>query len=105
MEQTEKKPVSSKLTREQVLQIVSQYKKSQGLTVKEFCQQHGISEGSFYSFRSRYGLKSQSKNKPGGFIAITTPTLKEPSNTLFAEVKGIKLYQAVPADYLKTLAL
>lgn len=37
MEQTEKNPVSSKRTRAQILQIVSKYEKSHGLTVKEFC--------------------------------------------------------------------
>ena len=104
MEQTEKKPGSSKRTREQILQTVAKYEKSHGLTVKEFCRQHGISEGSFYSFRSRYGFKNQSKDKTGGFIAITTPVLKDSTNALFAEVNGIRIYQAVPADYLKTLA-
>ena len=104
MEQTEKKPGSSKRTREQILQIVAEYEKAQGLTVKEFCQRHGISEGAFYSFRSRYGFKHQSKDKAAGFIAITTPVLKNSTNALFAEVNGIKIYQVVPADYLKTLA-
>jgi hypothetical protein len=104
MEQTENKSGSSKRTREQILQIVAKYEKAHGLTVKEFCHQRGISEGSFYSFRSRYGFKQQSKDKSGGFIAITTPVLKNLTNALFAEVNGIKIYQVVPADYLKTLA-
>jgi hypothetical protein len=104
MEQTEKKSGSGKRTREQILQIIAQYKKAEGLTVKEFCRQHGISEGSFYSFRNRYGLKQQSKHKSGGFITITAPMLKDSTNALFAEVNGIKIYQVVPADYLKTLA-
>ena len=104
MEQTEKNPGSGKRTREQILQIVAEYEKSNGLTVKEFCREHGISEGSFYSFRNRYGLKYQSNNKSGGFIPITTPLLKDSTNALFAEVNGIKIYQAVPADYLKALA-
>lgn len=104
MEQTEKKLGSSKRTSEQILQIVAEYEKSHGLTVKEFCRQHGISEGSFYSFRSRYGFKNQAKDRSGGFIAITAPVLKDSTNALFAEVNGIKIYQAVPADYLKTLA-
>jgi hypothetical protein len=104
MEQTEKKPGSGKRTKEQILQIVAEYERSQGLTVKEFCRQHGISEGSFYSFRSRYGVKHQSKSKSGGFIAITAPVLKDSTSSLFAEVNGIKIYQAVSADYLKALA-
>lgn len=44
MEQTEKKPGSGKRTKEQILQIVSEYEKSHGLTVKEFCRQHGITK-------------------------------------------------------------
>ena len=104
MEQTEKQSGSGKRTREQILQILSLYEKSQGLTVKEFCRQHNISEGSFYSFRSRYGFKNKAKDKTGGFIAIAPPMLKDSPTALFAEVNGIKIYQAVSADYLKFLA-
>ena len=104
MEQTKKKSESTKRNKEQILHLLSEYEKSHGLTIKQFCQQHGISEGVFYSYRSRYGFKKPPKSKSGGFIPITTPVLKESFNTLFAEVNGIKIYQAVPADYLKTLA-
>jgi hypothetical protein len=104
MEQTEKKPVSGKRTREQILQILAEYEKSHGLTVKEFCKQQGISEGTFYSFRSRYQPKHSSDDIRTGFIAITTPASQASDRTLFAEVNGIKIYQAVPADYLKSLA-
>ena len=104
MEQTEKKPYSSRRTREQILQILSEYDKKHGLTVKEFCKLHGITEGAFYSFRSRYrSSKSATKNKQVGFIAIADPPPQESGGTLFAEVKGIKIYQAVPASYLKAL--
>jgi hypothetical protein len=104
MEQTDKKPLAGKRNKEQVLLLLAEYEKSHGLTIKQFCQQHGISEGVFYSYRSRYRSKSKANDKSGGFIAIATPVLKESFNTLFAEVNGIKIYQAVPADYLKTLA-
>ena len=104
MEQTENQSGSGKRTKEQIRHLLSEYEKSQGLTVKEFCKQHDISEGSFYSFRSRYGFKSKAKGKTGGFIAIATPMLKDSTNALFAEVNGIKIYQAVSADYLKILA-
>ena len=104
MEQTEKRSSSSKRTREQILQIIAEYEKSHGLTVKEFCKQQGISEGTFYSFRSRYKPKRPANDIRGGFIAITTPGSQTSTCILFAEVNGIKIYQAVPADYLKTLA-
>ncbi|HUP11524.1 MAG TPA: transposase [Niastella sp.] len=104
MEQTEKKPLVGKRNKEQILHLLSEYEKSHGLTIKQFCQQHGISEGVFYSYRSRYRSKSQANDKSGGFIAIGAPPPKESTCTLFAEVNSIKIYQAVPADYLKILA-
>ena len=104
MEQTEKKPLAGQRNKEEILHLLAEYEESHGLTIKQFCQQHDISEGVFYSYRSRYGVKHQSKSKSGGFIAITAPVPKDSTNTLFAEVNGIKIYQAVPADYLKTLA-
>lgn len=104
MEQTEKKPLAGKRNKEQILHLLAEYEKSHGLTIKQFCQQHGLSEGVFYSYRSRHRSKSQANDKSGGFIAITAPVLKDSTNALFAEVNGIKIYQAVSADYLKTLA-
>jgi hypothetical protein len=104
MEQTTTQPQTAKHSKEQILELLTEYKKSNGLTIKEFCRQNGVSEGSFYSFRSRFQNKAQTKDKPGGFIAIGAPVPKEPITTLFAEVKGIKIYQAVSAAYLKALA-
>lgn len=103
MDQTEKKPLSAKPNKEQILALIAEYEKSNGLTIKEFCKQQGISEGSFYSFRSRYQSK-RTNAKANGFISITRPIPQASSSTLFAEVNGIKIYQAVAADYLKTLA-
>ncbi len=102
MEQTEKKPESVKLTREQINEIIARYDKKHGLTIKEFCKLHGISEGSFYSARSRQRSTTKSSHKKTGFIAIT-PSPSQPTATLFAEVGCIKIYQAVPAAYLKSL--
>ena len=104
MEQAEKRPLAGLRKKEKILHLLAEYEKSHGLTIKQFCQQHGISEGVFYNYRSRYRSKSQANDKSGGFIAITAPVLKESTNALFAEVNGIRIYQAVPADYLKTLA-
>jgi hypothetical protein len=102
MEQTEKKPLATKRNKDQILQLISEYEKSQGLTIKEFCKQQGIGEGSFYSFRSRYRPKSTNA-KAKGFISFTAPIPQASSSMLFAEVNGIKIYQPVPADYLKAL--
>lgn len=74
------------------------------MTIKAFCQLKGISEGLFYSYQSRYGSPKKRNNKSGSFIAMTPQPPSESTPKLFAEVKGIKIYQQVSADYLKTLA-
>ena len=103
MGQTTVKQFPSRRSKEQTLELLREYDKDNSTTVKAFCKLHQISEGSFYSARSRYRSADISKQKSSGFIAIASPTFKEPANILFAEVNGIKLYQSVPADYLKAL--
>jgi hypothetical protein len=103
MEQTEAKPVKIRRSRQQITQLLKEYDKSPGVTVKEFCGKHQIGEGAFYSARKRYRSKIVEPRK-SGFIAIRPAPANEAAGNLFAEVKGIKLYQAVPAEYLKTLA-
>jgi hypothetical protein len=103
MEQTAPKPIKIKRTRQEITQLLREYDKSQGMTAKEFCQKHQISEGAFYSARKRHRSTKGAPEK-SGFISLQLPAGKERSGVLFAEVKGIRLYQAVPAEYLKTLA-
>lgn len=103
MEQTAKKPILVRHSQEQIEAILALYDKKHGLTVKEFCRLHRISENTFYSTRSRHRSTSHSAQK-AGFIALTSSLPQEPSNTLFAQVGSIKIYQAVPAEYLKALA-
>lgn len=102
MEQTENNTSPIKHTRDQISEIIARYDKKNGFTVKEFCKRNGISEGSFYSARGRQRSFAKSSRKKTGFIAIGTSPSPQ-SATLFAEVNGIKIYQAVPADYLKDL--
>jgi hypothetical protein len=105
MEQMNGKQPNLRRSKAQLLDLVKEYDKNPGLTIKAFCKLHQISEGSFYNARSRYLAKGASKQKPSGFIALSTTVLKEPAGNLFAEVNGIKLFQPVPADYLKALVL
>ena len=97
----QKKP-GGKHREEEILQLLEEFEYCGGMTVKEFSKLHGISDATFYNWRKRYSGKRADNRKPGGFIEI----LPSPANTsagLFAEIRGIKLFQAVPAEYLKTL--
>jgi hypothetical protein len=105
MEQTTSNLSSSRRTKAQMLKLLSEYDKNHGLTVKAFCELHQISEGSFYYTRNRHRSAVAPQPQPSGFITIPRPVIKETAGILFAEVNGIKLYQPVDADFLKSLAL
>ena len=78
-----------------MVELLNEYDTTQGMTIKEFCKLHQINEGSFYAARKR--MRDIAKKQSSGFVALSTPTLKESAGSLFAEVNGIKLYQAVSA--------
>jgi len=84
--------------------FLKQFEKSTGLSVKDFCREHNLAENSFYSFRKRYRQRSSKEpTSVGRFITLEATGPMAASDRLFAEVKGIKLYQPVTAEYLKLL--
>lgn len=68
------------------------------LTAKQFCSTRGISETAFYKWRGRY----RSVEVTSDFIPLQVAATSS-EGALFAEVSGIRIYQAVPAAYLKEL--
>ena len=78
------------------------------MSVKAFCMHHGLSEPTYYYWRKRYRAIQQAGNSgPGGFTLLKQePDLLLPLShcgALFAEYKGIKIYQQVPARFLREL--
>jgi hypothetical protein len=80
----------------EIKKLLNEFKQSGD--AKAFCKTHGITEGVFYKWKARYLNKPAAKQN--GFITLQ-PFMPEAS--LFAEVKGIKIYRAVDAAYLKAL--
>jgi hypothetical protein len=103
MEQPNGKPPISRRSKAQILELLSEFDKNHGMTVKAFCQYHKVTEASFYTARKRYRSSGSSQQKQSGFISIPSLAFKGSAGILFAEVNGIKLYQAVPVEYLKAL--
>ncbi|RYY69661.1 MAG: hypothetical protein EOO13_08860 [Chitinophagaceae bacterium] len=88
-------------TSAEIKSILEEFKQS-NLSAKEFCKVHDIGEAGFYKWKSRYGDRESVQS--GSFITFQQQSsLPAPGVKLFAEVKGIKLYQAVEASYLKEL--
>ena len=103
MEQPNEKQEISRRSKDQMLELLDEFDKNPGMTVKAFCQYYKITEGSFYAARKRYRAARTSQQMRSGFISIPSPLFNGTAGSLFAEVNGIKLYQAVSADFLKAL--
>ena len=92
-------------TPEEIIKLLEEYENSQGVTVKEYCAMIGVSDAAFYGWRKMYGSKPGAEERQAGFIELIPSENVLVPQSLFAEVKGIKLYQPVAAEYLKALAL
>ena len=76
-----------------------------GMIISEYCKAHQISEGCFY-----YWLKKTKNISP---VPLSSPAIlpvkivetknEHVTSNLFAEVRGITIFQPVPAEYLLTL--
>ena len=93
--------------RKQIAKLLKEYEsKKEGMTTIEFCKLHDVNKSNFYNWQKRYGSDQINDNKPKGFIPIEVSATSHSSgsvSSLFAEVNGIRLYQAVAAEYLKAL--
>ena len=93
-------PKRTRRSSAEIKQLLEDFKQS-GINANEFCKARGISEAAFYKWRTRYGKKSTAKQN--AFVKLQVPSSVSWEPALFAEVKGIKIYQAVTSLYLKEL--
>ena len=70
---------------------------SSGVSAKQFCADNRISTAVFYKWRERYRTQEEKTD----FIPLQVTS--SASIALFAEVNGIRIYQAVSASFLKEL--
>ena len=98
------KPVRFRRTTAEILQLLDEFYKS-GMKAGEFCKVHGLHPANFHKWRSRHKDKLLKNKKPSGFAPVKVLPVSKPvsSSLLFAEVSGIRLYQPVPASFLKEL--
>ena len=87
-------------TSEEIKKLLELFSQS-GISANDFCILHGISEVLFSKWRSRY-LNKQAL-KENNFVLLHNTSGMENASFLFAEVKGIRIFQAVTASYLKEL--
>ena len=93
-------------TSKQIIKLLKDYGSRQGMTIVEFCKLNDVNKSNFYSWQKRYAIKEPKPGKARGFVPINLtppPSSSDSVPLLFAEVKGIRLYQVVSSDYLKAL--
>lgn len=103
MEATQSKQFRPRRSKQEIRDLLNAFEKSNS-TIKEFCEVRSLSYGVFQKWRSRYGSTAGSKSASTSFAKLDiVPTVKDPLPGLFAEVRGIKIYQSVSASFLKEL--
>jgi len=92
-------------TKEDMFELIAKHDKGAS-TVKEYCDGHGLTQGVFYYLQKKYHLENVEPGSQSGFVRLRVEDTQHVGahQGLFAEVRGIKLYQAVPAAYLNELA-
>jgi hypothetical protein len=93
-------------TSKQIVKLLKDYASREGITIVEFCKLNDINKSNFYSWQKRYAIKESKPVKAKGFVALKIaplPSSPDDLPSLFAEVKGIRLYQVVSSEYLKAL--
>ena len=93
-------------TSKQIIKLLKDYASRQDMTIVEFCKLNDINKSNFYSWQKRYVINQSKPVKARGFVPLKlapTPSSPDGVPSLFAEVKGIRLYQVVSSEYLKAL--
>jgi len=101
MEQHEVSKIRVRRTQQQIDELLTAYEEG-GHGVKEFCEMKGLNPGNFHKWLSRRKVAGSNNPTASGFSKLVLQT--PPTDHLFAEVRGIRLYQPVSAVYLKELA-
>ena len=88
--------------KQQIQDLLNEFEQS-NLSAKDFCKKHHISRPNFHKWKSRYTSNRVIKNKNAGFAAVEVVDSSTVLRGLFAEVKGIRIYQPVSASFLREL--
>ena len=89
---------------EEIIKLLEEFENSEGITIKEFCEINDISDATYYNWRKQYGSKSKD-DKSAGFIELVNQPSATNSEQPFAELKIIRFYQPLSAEYIKSLGL
>jgi len=103
MDQPQTSHVRHRRNKQQIQKLLKLHSAS-NVSVKDFCREHNIHPAVFYKWKNRYKGKVGNNPKFTGFTTLDiVEGLPAGLPRLFAEVKGIRIYQPVSALFLKEL--
>lgn len=86
-----------------ILTLLEEFGKSD-MSIEAFCTANSIASTSFHKWKKKYGVPKVKPKEERGFTPLRiTPVAPAEEVSLFAAVNGIRIYQLVPAAYLKEL--
>jgi putative transposase len=90
-----------KITRNETQwQTLIQNQQTSGLTISDYCQQHQLPSSSFYAFKKKLGLTSNSFVRAKVTQQIEFIEEQQPSITLTVGKANVSLPATTPATYL-----
>lgn len=93
------KPPVGRPSHQAILEMITEFETS-GFSVFEYCEYKGLNESTFSNWLGKHRNKEEKSVSP--FVPLSVPN-EEASASLFAEFRGLRLYQCVEAAYLKEL--
>lgn len=85
-------------TREDIIQLLRDYEKSEGMSIGEYSKMIGVSDTTFYNWRKKYG---ETQEPQVAFVPLEITGIQQSSASLQAEVKVIKFYGPLCIEQLK----
>jgi hypothetical protein len=97
------KKAQSRYSSKEIITMLDQFDQD-NVSLKAFCADKGISQATFFNWRKRY-LNRKVNNSSFIEIIPSAPDVAIPHGTggIFAEFRGVSIYQPVSAAYLKAL--
>lgn len=87
----------------QINQLLDKFENST-MSISEFCIANDVCKATYHKWCSRYRSSGSQKISDAGFTSLEiTPSSGSAYACLFAEVRGIRIYQPVTAGFLKEL--
>ena len=98
-----KEAVKRQRSAQEIQQLIEEYERSEGISVKEYCDMIGISDATFYNWQKKYGKGKAEDQMDAEFIPVEITGLSGGSGGVQMEVRVIRFYGAISCEQIKVV--